>query len=132
MRFVAFIFILTVQLLGSDIRVIMSINCTIESLKYFELKEMFLKDRTKVDDINVVSLDNKNKSIQKEFIEKYLNKTQGQMRAYWARMVFTGDKTPPMRVDVANFENTLEKCYISYTKDEKIPKNWKIINIDEK
>ncbi len=34
-----------------------------------------------------------------EFTEKVLSKTPKQLKAYWAKMVFTGKGTPPRQVD---------------------------------
>ena len=36
-----------------------------------------------------------------EFTEKVLSKTPKQLKAYWAKMVFTGKGTPPRQVDSA-------------------------------
>lgn len=36
-----------------------------------------------------------------EFTEKVLSKTPKQLKAYWAKMVFTGKGTPPRQIDSA-------------------------------
>ena len=37
--------------------------------------------------------------IREEFITKVLGKTQGEYRAYWARLIFTGKGRPPDELD---------------------------------
>lgn len=77
--------------------VVVSSKSTISSLTVTQVAWIFLgKTGTYPDGILAVPLDQaEGSNIRNEFYLKVANKTPPQLRAYWAKIIFTGDGEPP-------------------------------------
>jgi hypothetical protein len=69
----------------------------------------------------------------KEFCEDILGKSTQQMKSYWARMIFTGEKKPPQLINAQEFLTyTATTPILTYVSKENLPSGWKIIYEPEK
>lgn len=86
-----------------------------------ELKELYLKERTTINGIKVIPVDTKDNQLFKEFYSKVIKKTPQQLRAYWMKEIFRGDKQPPKRVSNAGLKKLIKQKtpVLSYRKNSK-------------
>jgi len=122
-----------ITFLDADIKIIASPLCKIESLSEHEIKNIFMLKKRSIDEESITVLDSLEKETYTIFIEKYLNKSSRKMKVYWTRMLFTGKKIPPKKLSHSelNSLDTNSSCFITYVENDKKPKNWSIININE-
>ena len=86
-----------------------------------ELKELYLKKRTTINGIKVIPVDTKDNQLFKEFYSKVIKKTPQQLRAYWMKEIFRGDKQPPKRVSNAGLKKLIKQktTVLSYRKNSE-------------
>ena len=86
-----------------------------------EVKELYLKERTTINGIKVIPVDTKDNQLFKEFYSKVIKKTPQQLRAYWMKEIFRGDKQPPKRVSNAGLKKLIKQKtpVLSYRKNSK-------------
>ena len=86
-----------------------------------ELKELYLRERTTINGIKVIPVDTKDNQLFKEFYSKIIKKTPQQLRAYWMKEIFRGDKQPPKRVSNAGLKKLIKQKtpVLSYRKNSK-------------
>ena len=86
-----------------------------------EVKELYLKERTTINGIKVIPVDTKDNQLFKEFYSKIIKKTPQQLRAYWMKEIFRGDKQPPKRVSNAGLKKLIKQKtpVLSYRKNSK-------------
>jgi len=120
-----------ISFLNSDIKIIASPLCEIETLSIHEIKNIFMVKKSSIDDEPVIILDSLNRETYTVFIKKFLNKSSRKMKVYWTRMLFTGKKIPPKKLSIKELSilDTNSSCYISYVEEKEKPKKWSIINI---
>lgn len=84
----------------SDIAVIVHPNASVGAVTLQEAADVFLgKTREMRDGTMLIPLDQKKSpSVRTEFYLSAAKKTEAQLRAYWARQVFTGQGEPPRSV----------------------------------
>lgn len=64
-----------------------------------ELKDIFLgKLNSLPNGKKIVAIDQEPGSVREEFLKKLINKSESQLKAYWAQLVFTGRGQPPKQV----------------------------------
>jgi hypothetical protein len=98
-------------------------NLSKESIKY-----LYLAKVNKINNVKIKPLLSKDKKLHEEFVDSILDKDILQYSSYWARLVFTGRKPIPRRLDSKEIENELlDLNTIIYIEKENIKKDWKII-----
>ncbi len=86
-----------------------------------ELKDLYLKKRSTINGIKVMPVDTKDNQLFKEFYSKVIKKTPQQLRAYWMKEIFRGDKQPPKRVSNSALKKLIKQKtpVLSYSKNSK-------------
>jgi len=89
-----------------------------------ELEDLYLKKRSTINGIKVMPVDTKDNQLFKEFYSKVIKKTPKQLRAYWMKEIFRGDKQPPKRVSNAALKKLIKQKtpVLSYSKNSKTGK----------
>lgn len=94
----AFIFLaLFSTQLKAEIAVIVHPSMDIAAMTQDNVQRIFLGKATRFENDKVANPINQSEgnAIRDEFITKVLDKTDGQYRAYWSRLIFTGKGAPP-------------------------------------
>lgn len=94
----AFVFLaLFSPLLKAEIAVIVNPSMDISTISQEDIQRLFLAKTTRFENGTVAKPVNQNEgnAIRDEFITKVLDKSEGQYRAYWSRLIFTGKGRPP-------------------------------------
>lgn len=85
----------------AEVLVVVSQNSNVQSLTKSEVVDIFMGrfatfpngDKAKVFDLAPKS------PLKSEFYEKLVNRTEAQIDAYWARLLFSGRRVPPVKTD---------------------------------
>ncbi len=94
----AFVFLMVFSpLLKAEIAVIVHPSVDISSLTQDNVQRIFLGKATRFANGQPAKPINQDagNAIRDEFISKVLDKSQGQYRSYWSRLIFTGKGRPP-------------------------------------
>ncbi|WP_147376886.1 phosphate ABC transporter substrate-binding protein [Noviherbaspirillum saxi] len=88
----------------AEVAVVVSSNSSLANLTPSEVTEIFLRSSAELPSgRTLVPVDQMEGSgIRNEFYEKVARKNATQLRAYWARRVFTGKGEPPRELPDAN------------------------------
>ncbi len=83
--------------LKAEIAVVVNPSSSMSSISQDNVQRIFLGKTTRFEDGSVSKPINQNDGnpIRADFISKVLDKTEGQYRAYWSQLVFTGKGAPP-------------------------------------
>lgn len=100
LQFILFFFISLASAARSDIAVIVHPQASVGAVTLQEAADVFLgKTREMRDGTMLIPLDQKkNPDVRSAFYLSAAKKTEAQLRAYWARQVFTGQGEPPRSV----------------------------------
>lgn len=101
----------------ADLVVVTGSNSTITSLTETEVRQLFSGQLKTVAGQRVQALDLPNSGQHREeFYRKLMGRTPEQMRAYWTRLIFTGQGKPPREVSNTQELTTLVGSgeYIGY------------------
>lgn len=112
-----FFSIIIISQLHSEIIVLSSKDCLVNSISQQELKYLFLNKKNVINSQTITPLNNTDDELYEEFCKTHLNKSLNKMNTYWARMLFTGRKQPPKNVDFSKEYN--DKCYMTYSNNAK-------------
>lgn len=83
----------------ADIAVVVNPGVGDVSVNSAELKDIFLgKLNSLPNGKKIVAIDQEPGGVREEFLKKLLNKSESQLKAYWAQLVFTGRGQPPKQV----------------------------------
>ncbi|MFQ5487149.1 MAG: phosphate ABC transporter substrate-binding protein [Gammaproteobacteria bacterium] len=97
-RVIAAILLLSLSAMAhSEVVVIGNKDSSVGSLGEDQVAELFLGKAAKLPDGTVAEVADLSvgNPVRDEFSNKVLHKTERQLRAYWAKRVFTGKGTPP-------------------------------------
>lgn len=75
-----------------------------------------------------------NSKDKEEFYRHYMNRSTAQIRAYWAKQIFTGKGEPPKEIaDLEQFKKYIaaNPSSISYLEREKVDGNLKIVIVEK-
>ena len=102
--------LLLITLLGTmsiqaNIKVMSNTN-SITSVTQKELSDLYLGKKKTINGVKVTPIDNKESF--KEFYQKVLNKSAKQLRAYWMREMYKGDRLPPKRMTTAEIKKIMK------------------------
>lgn len=84
----------------ADMVVVVSAKNANYGLDKIDIEQIYLgKKSVFPDGTRAVPVDqNEDSAVRAAFNDKVLNKTSGQLKAYWSRLIFTGKGTPPKEV----------------------------------
>ena len=107
-RLIAALLFTLPMLASAELVVVTSNNATLNSLSENEAKQLFSGQLRQLGGNRVQPLDlpSSNKA-REEFYRKLLGRSPEQMRAYWTRLIFTGQGQPPREVSGAQEMTTL-------------------------
>jgi hypothetical protein len=91
-------------------------NNTLVKVTKKELSDLYLGKTKSIRGIDVTPIDNKDS--YKEFYQKIANKNPKQLKAYWMREMYKGDRVPPKKLSTEKIKAKLKKNHkiISYSK----------------
>lgn len=115
MKFIlTYLFIVSIVL--ADMKVYVSKNSAIDSISLQELKNLYLKKTKLLNGQKVIVYDNLDE--YEDFCTQVINKTSGQMHAYWMRQIFLGKSIPPHKVKYSEITTLLNSnpTAISYSE----------------
>ena len=124
--------LLLCPLLGNaELVVVTGKNSAVNSLSENEVRQLFSGQLRSLGGQRVQPLDMPNSSKEREaFYQKLLGRTPEQMRAYWTRLIFTGQGQPPREVSSAQELSTLVGSsgdFIGYLPAEAAGENVKVL-----
>ena len=98
-----------------------NINNKITKVSQQALASLYLKKTTTINGIKVIPLDTKDNKLFKEFYQKIINKNQKQLRAYWMKEIYRGDKQPPKRLSTSALKKLMKQkiAVMTYEKNSK-------------
>lgn len=104
------IFAMAVGIAHADVAVVVSKSSSVSSLSASQVSDIYLGKNLSMGGGTAVPVDlQEGSSAREQFYSKATGKTGAQVKAYWAKMVFTGTGTPPKDVpaagDVKKFVN---------------------------
>ena len=84
----------------AEVVVIVSANSPVTSLTAEQTAKIFLgKTNTFPDDGEALPIDQaEGNAVRDEFYSKVVHKNPSQLAAYWAKVIFTGDGRPPVKL----------------------------------
>lgn len=85
--------------LNAEMFIVVNLTSNFEHLTLKQAKLLWLGKKRRISGTKVIIVDQSDGSeIQAEFYNKVLNKSPQQMKAYWAKLVFTGSSFPPRKL----------------------------------
>ena len=127
MKLLTLLLLLT-SFLYSELIIVTNSKSTINSLSKESIKYLYLAKVNKIKGIKIKPLLSKDTTLHEEFVRNIINKNILQYNSYWTRLVFTGRKSIPMRLNKEDIdEKLLEINTIIYIRKEDFNANWKII-----
>ena len=121
-------------MLNANVTMIGSPTCKVDTISSQEIQHLFTLKVDRLNTQKVIVMDNADKTVYKDFVKEYLKKSLKKMKVYWVRMIFTGIKQPPRKIDfedIGNYTRDIDACYLSYTELGKKPELWKIIDVTD-
>jgi hypothetical protein len=102
----------------SDIKIMTSAKSPITSVSIEDLAKIYLKKKNTINGIKVIPIDNKDS--YNEFCKKVIKKTPKQLRAYWMKEIYRGDKQPPQKLSSSQIKQKMQKNskIISYASNK--------------
>jgi len=85
---------------------VMSNTHGITSVTQKELSDLYLGKKNSIQGVKVTPIDNKESF--KEFYLKVLKKDPKQLRAYWSREMYKGDRLPPKKMTTAQIKKVMK------------------------
>lgn len=94
---IASILLLTLQGAQAGVVVIGNPNISANALDTAQISDIFLGKTTSLQDgTKVTVIDHQDgEAVKAEFYEKVVGKNVNQLKAYWAKLIFTGEGVPP-------------------------------------
>lgn len=106
------------ELIAEPLVVVAAKDSTLKELSKSQIQKIYLgKVKTLPSGDAIVPLDQNNEKLKRKFYSKVIGKNGSALKAYWARLIFTGRGQPPQQLiddnDVINFVKE-EKTSIGY------------------
>ena len=122
------IILIFTSLLQAQIVIVTNKDSDINHLSKESLKYLYLAKVNNINHIKIKTLLSKNKDLHKRFINTIIEKNIHQYNSYWARLVFTGRKAIPRRLNKDEITKALKNINtIIYIDKKDMTPNWKII-----
>lgn len=92
------------------------------------VKYLYLAKVNVINDIKINPLLSDDENLHKRFVNEVIEKDIHQYSSYWARLVFTGRKAIPRRLNKEEIHGALKNLNtIIYIEKKNMKNNWKII-----
>jgi ABC-type phosphate transport system substrate-binding protein len=105
----------------------------IESLSRHEINDIFLGNVTRLPNVGkIVPLDRSEDKVRAEFYQDYTGKTLPQVKAHWAKHIFTGRGYPPKTVSsVEELKQILRSNpnAIGYAAPDKVDESMRVLTM---
>jgi hypothetical protein len=113
-----FLWIALTSLSFANINISISYNNKLVSVTKKELADLYLGKIDNIRGVLVTPIDNKES--YKEFYLKITEKSPKQLRAYWMREMYKGDRTPPKKYSTSVINKMMKsnRKIISYSSSE--------------
>ncbi len=96
MRAVLLLWMVFSSMAFSDIKVMISNEDRLISVSQKKLADLYLGKTDNIDGIKVIPIDNKDG--YREFYQKIIKKSPKQLKEYWMREIYKGNRTPPKKM----------------------------------
>ena len=130
-RIIAALLFTLPMLACAELAVVTSDRASLNSLTENEVKQLFSGQLRQIGGNRIQPLDLPSSSkLREEFYRKLLGRSPEQMRAYWTRLIFTGQGQPPREVSGAQEMGTLLNSsleFIGYLPVEELTGNTKVL-----
>jgi len=102
----------------SDIKIVTSNKSPLKNVSLEELAKVYLKKQDTINGIKVIPIDNKDS--YNDFCIKVIKKTPKQLRAYWMKEIYRGNKQPPLKLSSTQIKKKIAQNpkVISYTTNK--------------
>ena len=116
------------SLLQAQMVLVTNKNSSINHLSKESIKYLYLAKVNKIKSTNIKALLSNDKDLHKKFVNNIIDKNIHQYRSYWARLVFTGRKAIPRRLNNEEIKKALDNINtIIYIDKKNMTNNWKIV-----
>lgn len=113
---------------------VVSENSPIHKLSRHEVADIFLgNSRSQPQLGKIVPLDRTQEALRQEFYQAYLGKSLPQVKAHWAKIIFTGRGHPPRTVSNAEeLKNVLgsNPNAVGYAERDAVDETLRIVKLD--
>ena len=120
---------------AAEVVLVVSKDSPIESVSRHEVGDIFLGSSTRLPKIGkVVPLDRAEDALRAEFYRDYIGRDLPQIKAHWAKNIFTGRGYPPKTVNsMDELKDLLQKnpAAIGYVTPDKVDGSMKILTVAE-
>jgi hypothetical protein len=122
-----FLLILT-PAIHSQMVIVCNKKSNIKTLSKESIRYLYLAKVNKINNVKIQPLLSKDKELHERFVNTILDKDILQYSSYWARLVFTGRKPIPRRLNYEEIDEKLNELNtIIYIDKKNVKKDWKII-----
>jgi len=91
----------------ADIKIMTSPKNPLDKVTIEDLARVYLKKTNKINGVKVIPIDNKDS--YEEFCRKVIKKTPKQLKAYWMKEIYRGDKLPPQKLSSQQIKEKMKK-----------------------
>jgi len=102
----------------ADIKIMTSPKNPLNKVTLEDLAKVYLKKTNTINGIKVIPVDNKDS--YEEFCKKVIKKTPKQLKAYWMKEIYRGDKLPPQKLSSKQIKEKMKENpkIISYSTNK--------------
>ena len=129
---VASLLFFVAQAVSAGVAVIGNPDLSVSSITAAQASDIFLGKMSKLPDgTSITVVEHKDGDpVKEEFYDKVVGKTSSQLKAYWAKLVFTGEGVPPK--EYAGDQAVLQRVSstpgaIGYVSDKSVDKSVKVL-----
>jgi ABC-type phosphate transport system substrate-binding protein len=120
----------------AEVVVVVSAKNSLNSLTFNQLADIFLGKTEKLPNgARVAPVEQgENSGEKEEFYRRYLNRSQAQIRAYWAKQIFTGKGEPPREfksIEQLKRHLAANPNSIAYLEREKLDASLKVVDVEK-
>ena len=118
---------------NAEVVLVVGKNSPIESLSRHEVNSIFMGAAVRLPRIGKVTpLDRSEDRLRADFYQNYIGKDLPQVKAHWAKFIFTGRGYPPKAVDsIDELKQALQKNpnAIGYVTPDKVDDSMKVLSL---
>lgn len=118
---------------NAEVVLVVAKDSPIESLSRHEVNDIFMGSATRLPRVGKVTpLDRGEDNLRAEFYKAYIGKDLPQVKAHWAKFIFTGRGYPPKAVtSLAELKQALQTNpnAIGYVTSESVDGSMKVVSV---
>ena len=118
---------------NAEVVLVVAKDSPIESLSRHEVNDIFMGAATRLPRIGKITpLDRSEDKLRADFYQNYIGKDLPQVKAHWAKFIFTGRGYPPKTVtSVDELKQALQKNpnAIGYVTPDKVDDSMKVLSL---